>query len=216
MIAVQPLAGRSWEICRVYVDPGLHGAGLGHALLDLAEGHAIAAGADRLVLWSDTRFDRAHRFYEKRSYVRHGAVRVLNDISNSLEYGYAKPVDGIEALDIAAAGSAVGRLAAILVACVDAGGSVAFLKPLAPDKARAVWQRAAADAGVGTKRHAGGVARGCVVGGRPAGSGDAGDPAPSRRGADAAGRAGRAPDRVWDGNCCGGWKRPRAMPDGRC
>jgi GNAT superfamily N-acetyltransferase len=149
MIAVRPLEGRYWEICRVYVDPALHGAGLGPALLDLAERYAIAAGADRLVLWSDTRFDRAHRFYEKRSYVRHGAVRVLNDISNSLEYGYAKPVDGIEALDIAAAESAVGRLAALLVACVDDGGSVAFLKPLASSKARAFWQRAASDAGVG-------------------------------------------------------------------
>jgi GNAT superfamily N-acetyltransferase len=96
MIAVQPLQGRVWEICRVYVDPALHGSGLGHALLNQAERHAIASGAGRLVLWSDTRFDRAHRFYEKRSYVRHGAVRVLNDISNSLEYGYAKLVDGVE------------------------------------------------------------------------------------------------------------------------
>ncbi len=149
VIAVRPLEGRCWEICRVYVDPGLHGAGLGHALLDWAERHAIAAGADRLVLWSDTRFDRAHRFYEKRSYVRHGAVRVLNDISNSLEYGYAKPVDGIEVLDIAAAESAVGRLAAILAGCVEAGGLVTFQRPLARDSARAFWQNAATDAGVG-------------------------------------------------------------------
>jgi GNAT superfamily N-acetyltransferase len=149
MIAVRPLQGRTWEICRVYVDPALHGAGRGHALLDLAERHAITAGADRLVLWSDTRFDRAHRFYEKRSYVRHGAVRVLNDISNSLEFGYAKPVDGIEALDIAAAESAVGRLATILVGCVHDGGSVGFLKPLASRAARAFWQRAASGTGVG-------------------------------------------------------------------
>jgi GNAT superfamily N-acetyltransferase len=104
MIAVRPLDERTWEICRVYVDPALHGTGLGHALLDLAERHAIAAGADRLVLWSDTRFDRAHRFYEKRSYIRHGAVRVLNDISNSLEFGYAKRADGIEARDCGGSG----------------------------------------------------------------------------------------------------------------
>ncbi len=149
MIAVRPLEGRCWEICRVYVDPTLHGAGLGHALLDRAERHAIAAGADRLVLWSDTRFDRAHRFYEKRSFVRHAPVRVLDDISNSLEYGYAKPVDGIEVLDIAAAGSAVGRLATILMDGVGAGDSVGFLMPLEAGKARAFWLRAASDVGVG-------------------------------------------------------------------
>lgn len=151
MIATRPLIGSAWEICRVYVDPALHGCGLGHALLDQAERHAIAAGAERLVLWSDTRFDRAHQFYEKRSYVRHGPVRVLNDISNSLEFGYAKPVDGIEALDIAAVTSAVGRLATILIGCVEGGASVSFLPPLAHDRARAFWLGVASDVGVGKR-----------------------------------------------------------------
>ena len=82
----------AWEICRVYVDPSLHGGGLGHRLLDVAEQYARDAGAVRLVLWSDTRFERAHRFYEKRGYVRQGPVRALHDISNSLEFGYAKEV----------------------------------------------------------------------------------------------------------------------------
>jgi GNAT superfamily N-acetyltransferase len=151
MIAVRVLEGSTWEICRVYVDPAMHGSGLGHALLDTAERHAIGAGAERLVLWSDTRFDRAHRFYEKRSYVRSGGVRVLGDISNSLEFGYAKPVNGIEALDIASATSAAGRLAAILIACVDAGASVSFRRPLAPEKAKAFWLRAARDVAAGQR-----------------------------------------------------------------
>jgi GNAT superfamily N-acetyltransferase len=95
MIATRPIDQATWEICRVYVNPSLHGSGLGHALLDRAESHAIAGGgADRLVLWSDTRFGRAHRFYEKRSYVREGPVRVLNDISASTEFCYAKVVRG--------------------------------------------------------------------------------------------------------------------------
>jgi GNAT superfamily N-acetyltransferase len=139
MIATRPLDGSAWEICRVYVLPFLHGAGSAHALLDTAEAHAIAAGAKRLVLWSDTRFDRAHRFYEKRSYVRRGPVRVLNDLSQSLEFAYSKPVEGIEALDAAAAASAERRLAEILVGCVDGGASVSFLRPLAPAKAQAFW-----------------------------------------------------------------------------
>jgi GNAT superfamily N-acetyltransferase len=98
MIAVRPVDRATWEICRLYVEPALHGSGMGHALLDEAERHAIAAGAERLVLWSDTRFDRAHHFYEKRSYVRFGPIRVLNDISNSEEFAYAKPVSGAQAL----------------------------------------------------------------------------------------------------------------------
>lgn len=151
MIATRPLEARIWEICRVYVDPALHGSGLGHALLDHAEQRAGTGGAERLVLWSDTRFDRAHHFYEKRSYVRRGPVRVLNDISNSLEFAYAKPVNGIDTLDIAAATSAVGRLAGLLIACVDGGASVSFLPPLAPESARAFWLRIASDIGTGKR-----------------------------------------------------------------
>ncbi len=132
--------------------PSPHGAGLGHRLLDEAEAHARAAGATRLVLWSDTRFDRAHRFYEKHSYVRHGPIRVLDDISNSLEFGYAKPVAGIEVLDAAAAASAERRLAEILRACVDAGASVSFLPPLAPAMRRAASGSAPrADVAAGTR-----------------------------------------------------------------
>ena len=120
-------------------------------MLDTAEAHAIAAGAARLVLWSDTRFDRAHRFYEKRSYVRAGPIRVLHDISNSLEFAYAKPVNGIEVLDAAAAASAERRLADILIACVAGGAGVSFLPPLAPETARAFWKRATTEIAAGTQ-----------------------------------------------------------------
>jgi GNAT superfamily N-acetyltransferase len=151
MIATIPHGAGDWEICRVYTLPSTHGGGLGPRLLDIAEAHACAAGARRLVLWSDTRFDRAHRFYEKRSYVRHGPIRVLHDISNSLEFGYAKPVAGVEVLDAAAAASAERRLAEILCACVDAGASVSYLPPLSPDIARGFWKRAAADVAGGSR-----------------------------------------------------------------
>jgi GNAT superfamily N-acetyltransferase len=140
MIATRPAAD-GWEVCRVYVRPSAHGSGLAHALLDTAEAHAMSHGAKRLFLWSDTRFDRAHRFYEKRSYVRDGGVRVLHDVSHSLEYGYAKPVNGTRVLDVAAAESAERRLAEILIACVTGGASVSFLRPLATEKARAFWRQ---------------------------------------------------------------------------
>ena len=159
-----PTAGRAWEICRVYVHPSQHGTGLAHRLLDTAEAHAIVAGAARLVLWSDTRFDRAHRFYEKRSYVRAGPIRVLHDISNSLEFAYAKPVNGIEVVDAAAAASAGYRLSEILIACVAGGAGVSFLPPLAPATARAFWKRATPEIAAGTQRLLCGWVNGVLAG----------------------------------------------------
>ena len=149
MIATRPLAEDEWEICRVYVHPSLHGGGLGHALLDTAERHAAAAG--RFTLWSDTRFRRAHRFYEKRSYVRSGPLRILNDVSNSLEYRYSKPRNGIEVLDAAAAESAIPRLSDILIACVAEGAGVSFLPPLKRPDAESFWRETARDAASGRK-----------------------------------------------------------------
>ncbi|HZF77211.1 MAG TPA: GNAT family N-acetyltransferase [Acetobacteraceae bacterium] len=141
----------AWEICRVYVDRAARGTGLAHRLLDTAEAHARAAGARRLVLWSDTRFEAAHRFYEKRGYVRQGSIRILDDLSHSLEFRYAKPLRGlvVEALDAAAAASAERRLTELLVACVEAGGSLTYLPPLSPAVARAYWQRVSSDAALG-------------------------------------------------------------------
>lgn len=95
MVAVEPAGPAIWELCKLYVHPDCHGSGLADTLLDTAEAHAVAAGALRLVLWTDTRFLRAHRFYEERGWLRDGPIRALGDLSRSLEFGYAKPVDGL-------------------------------------------------------------------------------------------------------------------------
>jgi len=145
MVATRPLREDSaWEICRLYVDRAARGTGLAHRLLDAAEAHAAAGGARRMVLWTDTRFEAAHRFYEKRGYVRQGAIRILDDLSRSLEFRYAKPATGlvVEALDAAAAASAERGLAALLVACVAGGASLSWRAPLAPEAARAHWREA--------------------------------------------------------------------------
>lgn len=141
VVAVTP-AGDAWEIGRMYVVATERGTGLAHALLDRAEAHAASVGARRLVLWSDTRFARAHRFYEGRSYIRVGGLRALGDLSNSIEFGYAKPLGAcvVRLLDAAAAGSAEGMLARLLVAYVDAGASVSFLPPLGLEIARDFWR----------------------------------------------------------------------------
>lgn len=150
VVGVAPGAG-FWEICKMYVAREHRGSGLARALLGHAEAFAREAGAERLRLWSDTRFERAHAFYERQGYVRAGAIRVLNDLSNSLEFPFMKPINGVEVLDAPAAASAERRLAEILVACVQAGAAVSFLPPLAPDVAGGFYRRAAADVAAGRK-----------------------------------------------------------------
>lgn len=150
MVAALPATDGAWEVAKLYVHPDRHGSGMARALLQSAEDHAFSAGAQRLVLWTDTRFVRAHRFYEKQSWVRDGPVRALDDLSKSIEFGYAKPRDGVVVLTPAAAASAVRRLSEILVATVDAGASVSFLPPLAPDVARAFMDGVAQSVAKGT------------------------------------------------------------------
>ena len=160
MIAVQQEQQTIWEICQVYVEPPLHGSGLGHALLDRAERHAMDGGAETLHLFSDTRFERAHRFYEKRSYVRRGPVRVLNDISNSLEFGYAKPVKRrLKRSTLPRPTRPEGRLAEILATCVNGGAR------LSASCRRCRWRRVATS-GIGRPSEVGAGRRVIVAGWR--------------------------------------------------
>jgi GNAT superfamily N-acetyltransferase len=154
MVAATPMREDSaWEIARMYVARPFRGTGLAARLLATAEGHIRAAGARRVVLWTDTRFEAAHRFYEKHSFVRAGSIRVLDDKSRSLEFRYAKPIAGtvVEVLDAAAAVSAERRLADVLKACVDDGAVVGFLSPLATEKARSFWRDRAAEVAAGKR-----------------------------------------------------------------
>jgi GNAT superfamily N-acetyltransferase len=167
MVGTRPLGNdRAFEICKVYVDRAERGTGLAHRLLDTAEAHALAHGADRLVLWTDTRFEAAHRFYEKRGYVRSGSIRILDDLSKSLEFRYAKPLRGlvVEALDAAAAASAERRLTELLMACVNAGDTLSFLPPLSVETARAFWRKASSEVALGGRALLGAWLEGALVG----------------------------------------------------
>ncbi len=153
MAATRPLGEGAWEICKMYVARARRGTGLATALLKAAENHARDSGGVTMKLWSDTRFVRAHRFYEKHSYVRGGPIRALGDVSNSIEFAYAKPLAGVavQRLDAAAAASAEARLALVLKDCVDGGASVSYLPPLDLATGRAFWRRAATDVAAGKR-----------------------------------------------------------------
>lgn len=149
MVAVKPMTtgpdGAAWELCRLYVAAAQRGTGVAARLMRVAEAHARASGAAILDLWTDTRFDRAHRFYERHGFVRDGGIRALNDVSNSLEFGYAKPVTGVvvRSLDTAAAASAARGLGRILQDCAADGSAMGFLPSLSLEQAQAFYREAA-------------------------------------------------------------------------
>ena len=162
----RPLDDGAWELCKMYVDAGRRGTGLAQALIAAVETHARDRGATVMRLWSDTRFARAHRFYENHSYVRSGPIKVWTDKSNSLEFAYAKPLAGVvvQRLDAAAAESAIPRLAHVLRDCVEAGASVSFLPPMAVGRARTFWKQAASAVAMGSRILLGAWVDGSLVG----------------------------------------------------
>lgn len=164
MIAIAPGKDGTWEIGRLYALAKHRGGGLSQGLLAIAEADARRAGARRLTLWTDTRFKRAHRFYEKASFVRASEARQLGDISDSIEFQYAKPLDGTLALSGAGATSGVRRLADILVACVDGGASVSYIPPLDHAVATHFWERMATEVGSGRRVLIGGWSDGVLAG----------------------------------------------------
>jgi GNAT superfamily N-acetyltransferase len=78
------------EIQKMYVARAERGSGLGGRLLEMAEQVGRDAGRTRAELWSDTRFQGAHAFYERRGYVKQPETRDLNDPSHTTEFHFVK------------------------------------------------------------------------------------------------------------------------------
>jgi len=75
----------------LYVHPSLRRQGWGRKLTTLAIAYAQAAGKQKMILWSDTRFTDAHRLYRNLGFTEMGR-RDLNDSNNSVEYGFEMPL----------------------------------------------------------------------------------------------------------------------------
>ena len=86
----RPLPSDGIELERLYVNRRWRRQGMAAALAGLAEEVAAVRLAPHIGLWSDSRFLDAHRFYERRGYVRHGADRELDDLSRTREHHYRK------------------------------------------------------------------------------------------------------------------------------
>jgi GNAT superfamily N-acetyltransferase len=88
-VGVERLGESSAELHRLYLDADLRGRGLGRALVEAVMAWCRAEGIVRLLLWSDTRFDRAHVLYERMGFRRTGE-RALHDINHTREYRYER------------------------------------------------------------------------------------------------------------------------------
>ena len=80
------------ELHRLYLDATLRGRGVGRALVEAVLGWSRARGIAHLTLWSDTRFDRAHRLYEAMGFTKTGERELPNDPNDTREFGYERPV----------------------------------------------------------------------------------------------------------------------------
>jgi putative acetyltransferase len=74
------------ELKSLYVRRDRRGSGLGERLVHLALDHSRQAGKRSVRLWTDTRFERAHRLYDRLGFERFGE-RELGDFNQSREYG---------------------------------------------------------------------------------------------------------------------------------
>jgi GNAT superfamily N-acetyltransferase len=91
-VGVERLAEGRAELHRLYLDAGLRGRGVGRALVEVVFDWCRAGGISQLVLWSDTRFDRAHRLYEGMGFTRSGERALANDPNDTREFGYERRV----------------------------------------------------------------------------------------------------------------------------
>ena len=88
-VGVEQLGESSAELHRLYLDAALRGRGLGRALVEAVIAWCRAGAIKHLLLWSDTRFDRAHVLYARMGFQRTGE-RTLNDVNHTREYRYER------------------------------------------------------------------------------------------------------------------------------
>jgi len=92
-VGVERVDGETAELHRLYLDAQLRGRGTGRALVQAALAWCRSErGITRLILWSDTRFDQAHRLYTRMGFRQTGERTLPDDLNQTREYGYERPV----------------------------------------------------------------------------------------------------------------------------
>ena len=89
---VERLDARRAEMHRLYLDADRRGRGTGRALTEAVLAWCRARGVGHLILWSDTRFDLAHRLYTRMGFARIGERTIVGDVNDSREYRFERSV----------------------------------------------------------------------------------------------------------------------------
>lgn len=91
-VGVERLDARTAELHRLYLDANLRGRGIGRSLVETVLAWAREERIERLVLWSDTRFEQSHRLYRRLGFEQLGERTVEGDINASREYRFERDV----------------------------------------------------------------------------------------------------------------------------
>jgi O-acetylserine/cysteine efflux transporter len=91
-VGVERVDDETAELHRLYLDARLRGRGTGRALVQAALAWCRSEGITRMILWSDTRFDQAHRLYTRLGFRQTGERTLPDDLNQTREYGFERPV----------------------------------------------------------------------------------------------------------------------------
>lgn len=89
---VDRVDARTAELHRLYLDPAVRGRGLGDALVETVVAWCRERAVARLVLWSDTRFEHAHRLYVRHGFRQTGDRVLPEDVNQTREYHFERTV----------------------------------------------------------------------------------------------------------------------------
>lgn len=79
---------------RLYLDPRFRGGTAGRDLMQWNIDWSRAQGFRKIEFWSDTRFHRAHCFFQKFGFVRSGETREMHDSHETYwEYHFSKSLE---------------------------------------------------------------------------------------------------------------------------
>jgi GNAT superfamily N-acetyltransferase len=91
-VGVERLEADTAELHRLYLDAELRGRRIGRALVEMVLDWCRAQAISRVILWSDTRFDRAHRLYTRMGFLQTGERDLPDDVNGTREYGFERIV----------------------------------------------------------------------------------------------------------------------------
>jgi GNAT superfamily N-acetyltransferase len=89
-VGIERVDADTAELHRLYLDTELRGRGLGEMLVNETIAWCRGRGISRLILWSDTRFERAHRLYTRMGFRQSGERELPDDVNKTREYRFER------------------------------------------------------------------------------------------------------------------------------